>query len=741
MSSIKIPQLVSIFEDITVRLAESQEPNRLYDVAVQIAMETTDAQACSLYLEQSVMEATQQPEHITMVAGAGFEKYRIGVAKYHKGEGLTGKIWQTSKCVKFETREQIEDPKNGWRGLHNKVVEDNVASWISYSLIGVPLKIGKRTIGVLKVENKKPGIPSYFSADDQVLLETIASTIALAIENKRSSEQSYSSILNALRDVSKMLVGPETVTFNTLCDSIVEKCIEVFNAEACSLYIEELRESGLDPEHIVMVSGAGYEKERTGAKYSKGQGLTGTIWKNSAPVKYDTRQEVEDRAHGWMGLHNEQVKEKVAGWECCSLIGVPLFIGDRTIGVLKVENKKPVKQTHFSYNELHSLEILASNIALALEIHRHREVVYERGTRARKFTHSIVNSVQDALAGVKEAIALLESPGTSSNTSNVDKNLRLAEKALLTIDGLRKSVIVHDPGQDKATLSVNHVLKRVIEHCLPALRRKNIELHETLLESDAFTNVNLEEMLTAFDNLIGNAIDALEGRQSPMIWIEAKLNLNSNGILDLATVILADNGSGLKDWQRQEFDSTRRISSTKHGGLGLGMSIANQCFADNSIYFRIISPPEYMSQTGAAFQIEIPLHEPRDLHVLFIDDDEIFLGLLENKVPSKGNVIFDTHTTYEILQKAIKGSEPELRALSAFDMIFLDCDFGHAQLDGTFLLKQLQSTNEELSSRVILMTGKRDDFPSRPDFTILDKYKQILETFPAVLYELRKKKG
>jgi signal transduction protein with GAF and PtsI domain len=339
MSSTDISKLVSIFEGITTKLAESQEPNRLYDVAVQIAMETTDAQACSLYLEQSVMDATKPPDHITMVAGAGFEKYRTGVAKYRKGEGLTGSIWETSRPVKFDTQAQVEDPKNGWRGLYNKVVLENVTNWVSYSLIGVPLRIGTRTIGVLKVENKNPGMPSCFSADDQVLLETIASTIALAIENQRYSEQSYSSILNALREVSEMLVGPETKTFQTLCDSSVQKCIEVFNAEACSLYIEEVRVPGEEPEHIVMVSGAGYENNRIGVEYKKGQGLTGSIWKNSLPVKYDTRAEVEDPRHGWKGLYNPQVLEKVADWECCSLIGVPLRIGDRTIGVLKVENK------------------------------------------------------------------------------------------------------------------------------------------------------------------------------------------------------------------------------------------------------------------------------------------------------------------------------------------------------------------------------------------------------------------
>ena len=56
------------------------------------------------------------------------------------------------------------------------------------------------------------------------------------------------------------------------------------------------------------------------------------------------------------------------------------------------------------------------------------------------------------------------------------------------------------------------------------------------------------------------------------------------------------------------------------------------------------------------------------------------------------------------------------------------------------LLKRLQDTNEELASHVILMSGKTE-YKSRTDVTVLDKYKDIMERFPEVLQELRKRKG
>jgi GAF domain-containing protein len=741
MADSDITKLVSIFEGITSRLVENQDPNRLYTVAVKIAMETTDAQACSLYLEQKEAEATKESDHITMVAGEGFEKYRIGVAKYRKGQGLTGRIWETSKGVKFDTQQQIEDGKKGWKGLFNDVVLQKEKNWVSYSLIGVPLRIGERTIGVLKVENKNPGIPHRFSSEDQALLETIASTIALAIENQRYSEQSYSSILSALRDVSKMLVSRETMTFNTLCDSIVEKCIEVFNAEACSLYIEDIQVPGEQPEHIVMVSGAGYENNRIGVQYLKGEGLTGSIWENSIPVKYDTRQEVEDPNHGWKGLHNQKVKNKDSNWECCSLIGVPLRIGDRTIGVLKVENKKPVRNSRFTFNELHSLEILASNIALALTMHRQREVLFQRGERARQFTHRLGNSVQTALSCTNDAILRMHQLDKSNATREVVEYLDIAQKTLIQIDELRKSVRDDsNTEQSKITIPLNQILHRVIDRCQPILERKKIELSAKYLDKDIFTNVNLEEVLEAFDNLIGNTVDALSGLTAPKMWLEASFAASPGSVLNFATVLLIDNGKGFLEKQRKEFEKTGSISSSKRTGLGMGVAIAYRCLADNGILLKIVDPPACLTEHGAAFQMDIPLVELRNLKVLIIDDEDTFADHLKLRGRSSSSVSIETLATYDILQEAINGSKSAIAKLSEFDLILLDCYFVDHPLDGPNLLKRLQDTNKELAGRFVLMSGERE-YQTRTDVSVLDKYNDIQDHFPEGLQELRKRKG
>jgi transcriptional regulator with GAF, ATPase, and Fis domain/CheY-like chemotaxis protein len=737
MSNRDNTKLVSIFEGITSKLVESKEPNRLYDVAVQIAMETMDAQACSLYLEHSVIDPATEPDNIVMVSGAGFEKYRIGV-KYQRGKGLTGKIWQTSKSVKLDTQQQIEDPERGWEGLHNQIVQDKVSGWVSYSLIGVPLRIGMRTIGVLKVENKNPNEPSCFSQEDQLMLETIASTIALAIENQRYSEQTYSLILNALTDVSKMLVSPEIITFQMLCDRIVEKCIDVFNAEACSLYIQDVRKpADAESEFIVMVSGAGYERYRKGARYRRGEGLTGSIWANSQPVKYDNRNEVENKSQGWKGVYNNQVRNKMINWECSSLIGVPLRIGDKTIGVLKVENKKPVKLSHFTHNDLRGLEVLASNIALALEMRRQQQVLFKKGEAARLFTHGLGNNVQTALHAVKNAID--EVRAFDRSISGAMPYLDLAERTLNEIDNLRERVLNDSRStQRKTTISVNQLLQHVVDRC-GVFKREGIALHHKFLRTDLFTSIDLEEVLQGFDMLIENSIDAVKGKPTPGVWITANHHHDPKKTLDMARVFFVDNGPGFTKQQRSEFEEKYDISSTKHAGLGMGVNVAFRHFGDNGFSLRIVDPPSEMTPAGAAFQIDIPLHEPRHLTVLAIDDDDNYLSLLTLKVKSIPSITLRTNNTYELLLEAISEKDVALKALNEFDLILLDCDFEKAPLDGLQILNRLQDMNSTLAAKVVLMSGVRGYY-AKTDVAILHKYKEILDK-PEGLHDLWKRKG
>jgi signal transduction histidine kinase/CheY-like chemotaxis protein len=728
-------ELKTILEQFTDRLASGVDSP--YDVVIKVAMETTGAQACSLYLEEPSGDGQVKPEFIKMVSGAGFEQHRIGV-KYRRNQGLTGTIWATSRSVKADTQAEVEDPGKGWDGGNNKLVREKVPGWKSYSLIGLPLRIGERTMGVLKVENKQPGPPSHFTEDDQLTLELIASTIALALEDHRRSEEYSGLTLNALREVSEMLVGRGTLTFTVLCDSIVEKCIEVFNAEACSLYLGGMGSVGaLEPEYIIMLSGVGYEQNRKGkARYSKGQGLTGTIWQTGLPVKYDTQQELENPANGWKGLYNEQVRQNVKGWVCTSLIGVPLRIGDRIIGVLKVENKKPVGQTHFTFNDLRTLEILAANIALSLEMRRHYEDLFQRGERARAFAHDAPTLVKTAVDGTTDARTALR---LAEGKAALDARgwLEDVSKALRTLTEHLESLKRVDRFRRRAPTSLNHLLESIDRRFKPLTAGKEIDFKVLLLEQDVFVNVNEDQFLQAFDNLVGNAIEALGNEPEPRRIRLEVLRTGGDGSADAGSIVilLTDNGPGFNPQQRHSFEDGHRLPSTKPSGGGMGLYIVDTIFRDNEIRLKMVDPPADMG-TGAAFEIDMYTCVPRRLKVLVVDDIEAYTDRLSRQAAQLRDVELEVRNSAELLAQAgTKEGQEARQTLGSYDRILLDCRLGTGP-DGPSLLKRIQEQDGALARRIVLMSSV-PDYTDRHDVKVWDKFANISRRFPDFLQDLR----
>jgi signal transduction histidine kinase len=126
------------------------------------------------------------------VAGSGFAKNIVNVARYEIGEGFTGSVAKFGGEYNIKSREQLENleiaNKKVWEGKFDS------KQWTSgenefRNLIALPLEIKDQTLGVIKVENKRQDFGDYFSDDDLSIFKTIANVIALTIENARLQVQ------------------------------------------------------------------------------------------------------------------------------------------------------------------------------------------------------------------------------------------------------------------------------------------------------------------------------------------------------------------------------------------------------------------------------------------------------------------------------------------------------------------------------------------------------------------------
>lgn len=178
-------------KDITKVLAEIAgevvgqfDEKVLLDKIILLTMNTLHAEVASLFLE----DKEKEPGVIVCVAGSGFAKKIVGVARYKSGESLTGTVFQSGEGYNSKSPEEHRQlkiqNKQAWEGRFDNIQWPSGKSEFRNG-IGLPLKIKDQILGVIKVENKIEEFGDFFTEEDRIIFMTIANVVALTIENAR----------------------------------------------------------------------------------------------------------------------------------------------------------------------------------------------------------------------------------------------------------------------------------------------------------------------------------------------------------------------------------------------------------------------------------------------------------------------------------------------------------------------------------------------------------------------------
>jgi signal transduction protein with GAF and PtsI domain len=139
--------------EIASAVAGNFDMQVLMDQIITTTVDTLHAEVCSIFLE----DKDEEPGVIKCVAGSGFAKKIVNIAKYKSGEGLTGSVFKSGEGYNsknlIEHSQLLIDGKNAWRGKFDKIQWPSGESEFRNG-IGLPLKIKEQILGVFKVENK-----------------------------------------------------------------------------------------------------------------------------------------------------------------------------------------------------------------------------------------------------------------------------------------------------------------------------------------------------------------------------------------------------------------------------------------------------------------------------------------------------------------------------------------------------------------------------------------------------------
>jgi serine phosphatase RsbU (regulator of sigma subunit)/putative methionine-R-sulfoxide reductase with GAF domain/anti-sigma regulatory factor (Ser/Thr protein kinase) len=221
-----------------------------------------------------------------------------------------------------------------------------------HSLLGVPLLVEGRIIGVMHVGSLKP---RQFTPEDTDLLQLAGDRAAMAIEHAslyeherraRAAAETVKERLEALQQITDAALA--YLPQDELLAELLERVTSIFQADTAAILL-------LDRDGRVLKAHAarGIEEEvEQGVEIPLGRGFAGRIAEERRARMIDDIERAD--------IFNPILRQKGIK----SLLGVPLLVEGRVLGVLHVGSLVP---RHFTDGERDLLQLAGDRAAVAIE--------------------------------------------------------------------------------------------------------------------------------------------------------------------------------------------------------------------------------------------------------------------------------------------------------------------------------------------------------------------------------------
>jgi signal transduction histidine kinase/CheY-like chemotaxis protein/putative methionine-R-sulfoxide reductase with GAF domain len=266
----------------------------------------------------------------------------------------------------------------------------------SLALVTVPIIASDRMIGSIILENYER--ENAFSESDVRLLQTVASSLGVALENARLFDETQRLLKDSesraleLTLINSVLTGMDNRSdIQAIYDYVGDKIQEVFDAQTVVLSIYD-RKTNLIHFPYVIEKGARLYQEPL-PQLTDGGGFSGQVLRSGQPivVNRDFETESEKYQSFLLGKNAPDVVVKSGVW-------VPLLVGDQVKGVISLQNLE--RENVFSESDVHLLITLANSMSAALEnarlFNETQRLLHETEQRAAEL--AVLNTVQQGLA-------------------------------------------------------------------------------------------------------------------------------------------------------------------------------------------------------------------------------------------------------------------------------------------------------------------------------------------------------
>jgi signal transduction histidine kinase len=308
-----------------------------------------------------------------------------------------------------------------------------------------------------------------------------------------------------------------------------------------------------------------------------------------------------------------QAAQSIVRHGISEIICVPMKGRHETLGVLYLDACTPSRDPFggstalrkFTGEHLFLASAMAHQAALAVEETRYYQAMVQAerlaavGQTIAALSHHIKNILQGLRSGseilqmgIKEMDPVLLQQGWK----NIEKNQ--AKIYDLVVDMLSYSK-EREPNIESTDL--NAVARDVIELLAPRAKELGIQLVSALDETLPKCPADPEGIHRALLNIVGNALDAVEGAQGPRVQVATMQEEDGPWL----RVEVRDNGGGIPPEKIN--DIFRPFVSTKGArGTGLGLAVSRKILREHGGDILVRSQPGQ----GSVFILRLPLRSP-----------------------------------------------------------------------------------------------------------------------------------
>jgi signal transduction histidine kinase len=402
--------------------------------------------------------------------------------------------------------------------------------------------------------------------------------------------------LQRILEISQILTS--TYDLDELLQMILDAATELTKTETASIL---LLDDGATELRFAASTGS-YRDKLMMLRVPVEGSLAGTILRSGEPMVFENVQQ-DPRHFGGV--------DKQIAFESRSMLGVPLLMRNRSVGVLEAWNK--VDSSPFSEEDGQVLMTLAAQAAVAIENARlvtALQKAYEQLNRVDQIKSNFIavasHELRTPLGVIMGYAAMLKEDAENPETAeHLDKVLGSALRLRDLIDDM---VNVQHVEEGKAKLVLTEfALQDVVQHVVGAVGElysvKEQEVLVNLPAQPLSLTADREKITLVINNLLTNAIKFTDARGRIMLTAERK-----NGDVQ---VHVADTGVGIPAREVEHiFDRFYQVEphlTRAHGGLGLGLAIAKGMVELHGGKIWV----ESVEGLGSRFSFSVPVSGPK----------------------------------------------------------------------------------------------------------------------------------